>query len=156
MCPVQLRVSFQFKGGSSVLGVPLTVRGWLVNTDERGGLSVTYLGVTWSGKTSLLPKPRPPAPQSWPQEGAEQRCRGPDHGYTPATRRYNRWEMLQNVTRVFEHHNPCSGSRTAVCDLRDPLGHGLRLRPMKSRNGPLKIPYTGFSTCSANSAAARL
>ena len=36
-------------------------------------------------------------------------------------RRYNRWETLQDVTRVFEHHNHCSGPRTAVCDQGTPL-----------------------------------
>ena len=33
----------------------LTARGWLVNTDrmQGPGPSITYLGIFWSGKTSL-------------------------------------------------------------------------------------------------------
>ena len=36
-------VSFQFKGGSSALGAPLTAQGWL-NTDERPGPTMSHGG----------------------------------------------------------------------------------------------------------------
>ena len=54
-------VSFQFRSSSSTLGVHLTARGWLVNTEETQGpgLSIRYLGVIWTGKTSLPPKQHP-------------------------------------------------------------------------------------------------
>ena len=76
------------------------------------------MGVTWSGKTTPLPKH---PPQSGHRRGQSSNVWGRDHGCMPATTRYNRWETLQDVTRVLEHHNHCSGSRTAVCDQGTPL-----------------------------------
>lgn len=44
-----------FKSSSPALVARLTARGWLVNTDKMQGpgLSIKYLGVIWSGKTSI-------------------------------------------------------------------------------------------------------
>ena len=96
-----------------MLGVPLTVRGWLVNTDERGGLSVTYLGVTWSGKTSLLPKPRPSPPSPGRRRGQSS-----DVGArTMATRR------LRGVTtggRCYKMLPESSSTTTPVRGLEQP------------------------------------
>ena len=113
---------FPVKSGTSALGVPLTAGGWLVNTDERQGpgLSVRYLGITWFRKTSPLPKPTPHLGPAYTR-GQSKEIGGRDHGHTPARTRYHRWETLQNVDKGFQHHNHCSGSRTAVRDLWDPF-----------------------------------
>lgn len=72
------------------------------------------------GKTSPLPKPTPHLGPGY-RRGQSNETGGRDHGYTPATMRYHRWETLQNADKVFQNRNHCSGSRTAVRDLWDPF-----------------------------------